>query len=106
MTGRQDIHRKIGIHRPKEPVAPFQIALPFAISLKISAARLAFDNPDLPFGAKRHHIDTQPRRGDEFFDRHEICLPQGTAHPALKALTGQRRQGVKRITHRTNMNEK
>ena len=67
-VGWQKIGRKRGIYRPEKPVAPIQIALPFAVRLKISAGGFAFDHPDFPLGAKRHDINTQARGWHKFFD--------------------------------------
>lgn len=82
----QQIYREICIHSPEEPVAPFQVALPFVISLKIRAAGFAFDDPDLTFWPQRHDIDAQAGGGNEFLDRNEIMAAQVPADAPRNAL--------------------
>ena len=100
----QQFCRKLLIHGPEVPVAPFQIALPFMIGLKIGTAGFAFDNPNLALRAKSHDIDAQPAGRDQFFDRDEIMVSQMAANTASQKLAGFH-LGLRRIGHCQNVNK-
>jgi hypothetical protein len=104
-VGRKQVYGEFSINGPEEPIGPFQIALPFVISLKIGAAGFAFDDPDLTLGAKRHDVHAQAGGGDEFLDTNEIMAAQVAADAARKALTGGGWQRVRCGQHAEMMNE-
>jgi len=85
----QQFQRKSGIYRPEKPVAPVQIALPFAVGLEIGTTGFAFDHPDFTFRPQRHDIDAQPQCRHQFFDADEIMTAQMTAHATGQSLAGQ-----------------
>jgi hypothetical protein len=90
----QKISVEIGINGPEKAVCPFQIALPFTVGHEIGTAGFAFDDPDVAFGAKGHHIDAQATGGDQFLDAGKAESGQVARHAAGQNLTGLKLFGV------------
>jgi len=95
----QQLYRKIAVHGPEEPVAPFQLALPLIVRHEIGPAGFTLDHPDLPLRAKGHHIHPQARGRHQLFHAHEVMSAKMAAHAA-----GQKLAGLKLIVHTPNMN--
>ena len=88
LLGRQDFVGEALRHGKEEPVAPAEIALPFAVGEEIGAGGFDFDAPDLALGAEGADIHAQTVAGGEFGQRGEAVLGQ---HPADAAGEGDAR---------------
>ena len=84
----QQIGREVLVHGPEVAVAPFEIAVPFLVAHEVLAAGLAFNDPDFPFGAKTHDIDTQTGTWHQFNDGHEVKAGKVSANTACQELPG------------------
>ena len=97
--GGQKLAWKRIIHRPEKAIAPVQIALPFLVSLEISAAGFAFNNPNLSLRTQCNDIDAKSAFGHEFFHRHKIVAEQVAANTV-----GQKLAGLQIIGHGASVN--